>query len=169
MTSLPQGSAPGRSAEITVFINPINVRCGRYEARLSGAHDVLCISTTPLFAAARKLIAAGYDPLSILVMRRTGSEIYCLRSVLATAAGLTVEETKYGPKLRRWKPLSTPAVAPRTAPDGRVATTLATPAVKGARRKVQILSRSQNLNNPQSSTAEVPTRKQRLISIKQHR
>ena len=80
---------------------------GRYEARLSGDGTVLCVSTTPFFTAARKLIAAGYVPETILVMRHAGSVTYCLKSSLATAASLTVEDTKYGPRLRPWRALST--------------------------------------------------------------
>lgn len=93
-------------SEIALIVNTAKHRSDLYEARLAGGLELLCVSSTPFFASARKLIAAGYDPKSTLVMRHAGV--------------LTVEETKYGPKLRRWKPLSTLG-PPRIALDDRAA------------------------------------------------
>ena len=69
-------------------------------------------------------MANGYDPNLTLIMRHAGSDTDSLRAKLGTAASLTLEETDYGPKLRRWKPFSTLAVAPRNAPANRGATYL---------------------------------------------
>ena len=85
--------------------------------------SVLCVSRTPFFDAARELVANGYDPNLTLIMRHAGSDTDSLTAKLGTAASLTLEETDYGPKLRRWKPFSTLAVAPRNAPANRGATT----------------------------------------------
>jgi hypothetical protein len=144
-----EGRADERlTSKLVVIVTPAPSGRGRVQARLEDDDHVLCVSSTPYFDAARKLVTKGYDPKTTLILRHAGSETESLECRLATAAGLTVEETKYGPKLRRWKPLSTLAVAPRTAPSVLATTTLAAPAVKDARRKVQAPSRSQNLNNP---------------------
>ena len=118
-------SKPKRSAASLKIVVIRAPRCpGQYEARLDGDDRVLCVSRTPFFSAARKLLAGGHDPSLILVMRHAGSDTESLRATLGAAATLTVEETNYGPKLRRWKPISTLAVAPTIAPDKRAATTL---------------------------------------------
>jgi hypothetical protein len=132
-----------------VIVAPAPNGRGHYQARLQEPDRVLCVSTTPYFDAARKLAGEGYDPNVTLVMRLAGSQTECLRAPLWAAADLTVENTKYGPKLRRWKPLSALAVPPQIAPNKRAATTLAAPAAKSTRRKVQTLSPRQNLNKSQ--------------------
>ena len=134
---------------LVVIVAPAPNGRGHYQARLQEPDRVLCVSTTPYFDAARKLAGEGYDPNVTLVMRLAGSQTECLRAPLWAAAALTVENTKYGPKLRRWKPLSALAVPPQIAPNKRAATTLAAPAVKSTRRKVQTLSPRQNLNKSQ--------------------
>jgi hypothetical protein len=154
---------------LVVIVAPAPNGRGHYQARLQEPDRVLCVSTTPYFDAARKLVGEGYDPNVTLVMRLAGSQTECLRAPLWAAAALTVENTKYGPKLRRWKPLSALAVPPQIAPNKRAATPLAAPAVKSTRRKVQTLSPGQNLNKSQIGTAEVRTHRQRLVSIKKHR
>lgn len=57
----------------------------------------------------------GFDPSTTLVMRRVGSGTESLRATIGAAAALTVEDTKYGPEFRPWKPISTPAVRRRIA------------------------------------------------------
>jgi hypothetical protein len=103
-------------ATLTVVVTPAP-RSGCYQSRLDGDDRVLCVSRTPFFDVARKLIAQGYDPGITLILRHAGSDIDTLRARLGTAASLTVEETGYGPQLRRWKPISTLAVATRIAPN----------------------------------------------------
>jgi hypothetical protein len=109
-------------ASLAIVIMETKQRNGRFEARLDGDDRVLCVSRTPFFDAARELMANGYDPNLTLIMRHAGSDTDSLRAKLGTAASLTVEETDYGPKLRRWKPFSTLAVAPSSAPADRGAT-----------------------------------------------
>jgi hypothetical protein len=108
---------------LTIVLSPAPSGSGRFEARLHGYDRVLCVSRTPFFDAARELVADGYDPNTDLVLRRAGSDNDSLKAKLGTAASLTVEETEYGPKLRRWKPFSTLAVKPRIASDDRTAIT----------------------------------------------
>jgi hypothetical protein len=110
-----------KGREITIVVTAR--RKGRYEAHLG--ERVLCTSKKPFFDAARRLIALGFDPGIALVMRHAGSETECLRSTIGAAAALTVEDTKYGPEFRPWKPLSTLAVSRRIASPPMPATTLA--------------------------------------------
>ncbi len=88
--------------KLTVLITPADSgRTGRYQARLDGDGRVLCVSRTPFFDAARKLVEVGYDPDTTLVLRHEGSGTDSLQARLGTAASLTVEETPFGPRLRR--------------------------------------------------------------------
>lgn len=106
---------------LTVIITPAPCGTGRYEACLDGDDHVLSVSQTPFFDAARKLISQGYDPDTTLILRHAGSETDSLRAELGTAASLTVEETAYGPRVRRWKPISTLAVRAGIASANRTA------------------------------------------------
>jgi hypothetical protein len=101
---------------------------GRFEARVERDDRILCVSTTPFLKAARQLIDEGYDSSSILSMRYASSDTECLRGKLGVVAALTVEDTDYGPRFRRWKALSTLAVQPRSACFQQGATTLPSPA-----------------------------------------
>ena len=81
-----------------------------------------------------QLIAEGYDSRAILVLWHAGSDEDCLRANLGTAASLTVEETKYGPRLRLWKPMPTLAAAPRITPIEQAATNPTLPPCRLSRR-----------------------------------
>jgi hypothetical protein len=87
---------------------------------------------TPFFDAARELLAQGYDPSDLLMLRQAGSDTDSLRAKLGTAASLTVKETRYGPQLQSWKPFSTLPVRARNAPDDRAATALAPPSARAS-------------------------------------
>ena len=106
-------------AYLQITITPAPRSHGRYQAHLDGDGRILCVSRTPFFDAARELIGDGHDPNLMLVLRHAGSDTGSLRAKLGSAAGLTVEETPYGPKLRRWNAISTPAVTSRIAPATR--------------------------------------------------
>ena len=124
------------NSKIIVTSAPHHPWC--YEARLDGHDRVLCVSRKPFFDAARKLIAQGYDPDSTLSLRHAGSDTDSLRGRLGTAASLTVEETGYGPQLRRWKPISTLAVTSGIAPNEQAGTILAPPRLEARYRKARI-------------------------------
>jgi hypothetical protein len=112
-----KSSATYSASTLTVIVTPApRGSAERYEARLDDDDHVLCVSRTPFFNAARKLIAQGYDPGITLVLRHAGSDTDSLSAKLEKAASLTVEETEYGPKFRLWKPISTLEVSPRNAP-----------------------------------------------------
>src|SRR5262249_34683121 len=141
--SHPDAACEGRADEcltstLVVIVNPAPSGRGRYQARLEDDDHVLCVSNTPYFDAARILLTKGYDPKTTLILRHAGSETEGLECPLATAADLTVEETKYGPKLRRWKPLSALAVPPIIAPNDQAATTPAPQPPEARQRKARI-------------------------------
>ena len=105
-----------KGIEIMVAVAPTSRRTGRYVARLGEGGRVLCKSSTkPFLDAARQLMDLGFDPSTTLVMHHAGSETESLRSTIGAAAALTVEDTKYGPRFRPWKPLPTRAVSRRIA------------------------------------------------------
>jgi hypothetical protein len=123
-----------KGCEITVIVAPTLRRNGCYVARLEEKGRVLCVSTKPFLDAAHRLINLGLDPSITLLMHSTGSETESLRSTIGTGAALTVENTKYGPRLRPWKPFSTLAVPRRIASNSVLATTLETKTVSSDRQ-----------------------------------
>ena len=126
------------ASTLSVIVTPIPSGTGRYQARLDGDDRVLCVSRTPFFDAARKLVADGHDADITLSLRHAGSDTDSLRARLGTAASLTVEETGYGPQLRRWKPISTLAVTSRIAPNEQAGAILAPPRSEARYRKALI-------------------------------
>lgn len=91
--------------EHVIIVSPS--RPGTFEARLEGSETVLCVSSTPLFAAARALLANGAaEPKDVLVMRHafSWSKGDALRARVGVAAGLSVRETGSRPRLGRWEP-----------------------------------------------------------------
>lgn len=127
------------TSTLAVIVTPTPSGTGRYQARLDGDDDrVLCVSRTPFLDAARKLVADGHDPDITLSLRHAGSDTDSLRARLGTAASLTVEETGYGPQLRRWKPISTLAVTSGIAPNEQAGTILARPRSEARYRKARI-------------------------------
>ncbi|MPR12173.1 hypothetical protein [Microvirga tunisiensis] len=63
---------------------------GKYAAHLNDRE--MCRSPTPFFAAARVLLAQGFDPATLLTMRHEGSAIISIRATIGQAAGRTVHE-----------------------------------------------------------------------------
>jgi len=55
---------------------------GRYQAYLDEEHEPLCVSRQPFLDSARKLLARGHDPRTMLVMQWAGSEDWALRGPL---------------------------------------------------------------------------------------
>ena len=93
------------AATLIVVATPAPRGAGRFEARLDGHDRVLCVSRTPFSDAARELLAQGYDPNGLLMLRHGGSDTDSLK------------ETGYGPQFQPWKPFSTLPVGARNAPD----------------------------------------------------
>ena len=108
---------PMHELGLLVVIAPASRGIGYYEARLGEKGRKLCKSTQPLLDSARSLLASGFDPSFTLVMCHAGSRMVCLSAPIGVAAALTVEETKFGPRFRPRKTISTPAGQSRIAPN----------------------------------------------------
>src|SRR3974390_2964682 len=96
-------------ATLIVVATPAPRGTGRFEARRDGHDRVLCVSRTPFFDAARELLAQGYDPDDLLMLRHAGPDTD------------SVKKTGYGPQLQPWKPFSTLPVRARNASEDRAA------------------------------------------------
>jgi hypothetical protein len=72
---------------------------GVFEAKLG--ETIICRSRQPFVDGARALLAMGYDPEMVLVMRHATTGTDALKAKLRVAAKLTVDES--GPHIRRWK------------------------------------------------------------------
>jgi hypothetical protein len=100
-------------SEIVIIVTP-HERPSRYWAYVETEREPLCVSRQPFVDSARKLIARGHDPSTVLVMRWTGTKDWALRSRLGVAAELTIDEHN-GTVFAEWKPFSRSAVSPRIA------------------------------------------------------
>ncbi len=83
-------------------------------------------SNTPLFTAARLLLAEGRHPDTVLQMRHAGSSILSMKGRIGKLAGLTVIETNARrPSLGRYKPFSRATGEPQAGKEEQEATCLA--------------------------------------------
>ena len=71
----------------------------RFEA-WCGGQLIVARTREPLLEGARALLAAGYHPDTIAVMRHAGSDVDVLTARIGTAARFYVEESGHGPVLR---------------------------------------------------------------------
>ncbi|WP_338821501.1 hypothetical protein WDM22_22640 [Bradyrhizobium septentrionale] len=85
-------------------------RHGLYRAELADG-TVLCLSRQPFLDGARALIAAGFNPGSVLIGWMRDSTAWALSATLGRAAKLTVDETRTC--FARWKAFSSSAVGPQ--------------------------------------------------------
>jgi hypothetical protein len=103
-----------RPSEVVITVTP-DSRPSRYQAFVETEQEPLCVSRQPFLDGARKLLARGHDPETMLVMRWAGAEDWALRGPLGLAAKLTVDE--HNGVFAKWKPYSRSAVQPgRAAP-----------------------------------------------------
>jgi hypothetical protein len=109
-TAINRGSTHAR--EIVITVTP-DKRARRYRPYLEPEQHELCVSHQPFLDCARKLLARGHDPRTMLVMRWVGAENWALRGSLGVAAKLAVDE--HNGTFAKWKPLSRSAVRPRIA------------------------------------------------------
>jgi hypothetical protein len=123
-TSNRHFEASDRLDTIVIIVSPDKAP-GRYRAQVEGELKLICVSRQPFLDSARKLLARGHDPRTILVMRRAGAEDWAQRGPLGVAAKLTVDE--HNGTFANWKPYSRSAVPPgnansaRKVPKGRIA------------------------------------------------
>jgi hypothetical protein len=100
------------NSSIVITVTP-DRRPGRYRAFIGAEQELLCVSRQPLLDGARKLLARGHYPWTILVMRWEGATEWALRSPLGAAANLTVDE--HNGTLAKWRPLPRSTVSPEIA------------------------------------------------------
>jgi hypothetical protein len=110
-----------RHPEIVITVTRA-ARPGRYCAHLETEREPLCVSRQLFTDSARKLMARGHDPQTMLVMRWAGAKDWALRGSLGAAAKLTVDE--HNGTFAKWKAYSRSAVRPRIAKSARVASVL---------------------------------------------
>ena len=94
---------PANYQATIVIVAPVKGSPGRFSA--TDCHDrKFCVSREPLLAAARILLAEGWPPDALIVMRHAGADHDALRARLGVAARLTVGEARNGcPTFRSWK------------------------------------------------------------------
>jgi hypothetical protein len=73
-----------------------------FDCELEGCGLLLCTSRQPFLDGARELIALGFHPDALLVMRHAGSSIEALKGRLNVASRLTVDEHN-GTRFAPWK------------------------------------------------------------------
>jgi hypothetical protein len=87
---------------VVITVAPIQGRPSYYTIRADGR--LLGRSRTPLLDGTRALLAAGYPPNTILVMKHAASDDVALTSIIGAAARLTVNDNRLGaPQFRRWR------------------------------------------------------------------
>ncbi|MBQ0824369.1 hypothetical protein KBI52_29670 [Microvirga sp. HBU67558] len=90
------------SPKETISIIVSSVGRGRFAAFLDG--HMLCVSETPLLAAARVLQAQGVSATTRLEMAHEGSATVAMHSTVGAAAGYRVSETGSMPRFVPWRP-----------------------------------------------------------------
>jgi hypothetical protein len=101
-----------RHSQILITVTP-DTRPERYRAYVEAEQKPLCVSRQPFLDGARKLLARGHDPQTMLIMRWAGAKDWALRGPLGVAAKLTVDE--HNGTFAKWKPYSRSAVPPKIA------------------------------------------------------
>ena len=77
----------------------------RFDAWLDG--QLLLTSRQPLYDGARVLKAKGVDPATLLTMRHRGKAYDSIKPIaIDLLAELTVEESRRGLSLRKWRPFA---------------------------------------------------------------
>jgi hypothetical protein len=102
-----------RPPNIGIVVTP-DKKPGRFRACLEQDRALLCVSRQPFLDSARKLLARGHSPQTILVMRHAGSDDVALRGSIGSAAKLTVDEHN-GTVFAKWKPFRRSAGSARIA------------------------------------------------------
>jgi hypothetical protein len=93
--------APQQPTQLKILVAAVSGRPGFFEAKLDSIGSVLCVSRQPFVDAARRLLEHGFSKKSVLRMSHGDSKVIALTALLGVAARLTVEESAYGPIMRR--------------------------------------------------------------------
>jgi hypothetical protein len=102
----------GRHSQILITV-ALDTRPGRYRSYVEAEQEPLCVSRQPFLDGARKLLARGHDPQTMLIMRWAGAKDWALRGPLGVAAKLTVDD--HNGTFAKWKPYSRSAVPAESA------------------------------------------------------
>ena len=89
-----------RIPDIVIEVRPIGG--GKFAVKHAG-RLLIGSTATPFCDAARRLLAEGFPPGSVLGMRHQGKADIALRGKLGHAARLTVREDESPPRFARWK------------------------------------------------------------------
>jgi hypothetical protein len=119
---------------IVITVTP-DTRPGRYRSYVGAEQEPLSVSRQPFLDGARKLLARGHDPQTMLMMRWAGAKDWALRGPLGVAAKLTVDE--HNRTFAKWKPYSRSAVPADIAKAADKATPNST-AEKGRRTEARV-------------------------------
>jgi hypothetical protein len=110
-------------APLVIVVATAAGRPGHFVATLNGT-ALITASKTPMCAACRGLLAEGFDPDAIVVLKHAYSPTVCLTAKLGVAAGLTLKDRDHGrPTFERWQsmPPSFPVEPPmRQTPTARI-------------------------------------------------
>lgn len=114
---LVQQQASARIARLTITVSPVGVP-GMFDAHVGDDH--ICTSRQPFVDSARILADQGVDPGATITMQHANTDHWSLRSTVAAAARLTVEDRDRGSvRFARWRPMPLLNVAPCVAPTAR--------------------------------------------------
>jgi hypothetical protein len=101
-------------APLVVVVATAAGRPGHFVATLNGT-ALITASKTPMCAAGRGLLAEGFDPDAIVVLKHAYSPTVCLTAKLGVAARLAVKDCHRGkPTFEPWQsmPPSSPVASP---------------------------------------------------------
>lgn len=106
-----------KDPEMNITLRPAG-RGGRYAALLNGR--VLVESRTPIFDAGRVLLSEGVSPDEPLIASHEGSSVISMTTTVGKAAVLTViEKDSEGPRLAKYRPLSTETAVSLRSPSSQ--------------------------------------------------
>jgi hypothetical protein len=165
--------AADRGSSIVITVTP-DRRPGRCRAYVGSEQELLCVSRQPLLDGARKLIAMGHYPSTMVVMRWAGAKEWALRGPLGVAAKLTVDE--HNGTFGKWKALSRSAVPPGNASStrryrrGRIAEKPIPENTAEQRRRTDLSSvRPEETRTPPMAPRQEETRMTKPVSRPKHK
>jgi hypothetical protein len=114
MLTRPIAQEPQTSNTSPVVIIAHPLGHGRFDAYLEGGF-LAHATATPFLSACRRLVALGFDPDRLAILRHVGSATDSLTAKIEVAAKLTVEDSDRI-RFRHWSPLSYREGSPPIAP-----------------------------------------------------
>jgi hypothetical protein len=110
-----QAAAPVVIVAVPAF-DSVSQRLPAHFDALVDDQAIVTSTRQPFFDGCRALLALGYDPGQVAVMRHAGSPVDCLYGAIGAAAALTVKEPDADAiRLATWKAFSDRPVEPPVA------------------------------------------------------